>query len=91
MLGGRALDGNAVGMLVLGAVSLLVSAGGFIFGVVAVFAPKGEKAMGKAGICINALLISFTILSIFKSQKVAARENNTPEPPRKAWSYISGH
>jgi hypothetical protein len=80
-------------MLVLGAVSLLVFAGGFIFGLVAFFVPKGEKAVGTAiaGIFINALLISFTIHSIFTSQKVAARGDNAPEPPRKKWSYLSGH
>jgi hypothetical protein len=91
MFGYRTLSENPGGMLVLGAVSLLVFAGGFIFGLVAFFAPKGEKATGKAiaGMCINALLISFTIHSIFTSQKVAAREN--APPPRKKWSYMSGH
>jgi hypothetical protein len=76
----------------LGAVALLVIAGGFIFGIVAFFAPKGEKATRKAiaGICINGLLISFAILSIFTRQKVATSANNPPEPPRKHWSYLSG-
>ena len=92
LFGRRALSGSPVGMLGVGAVSLLVIAGGFIFGVVAFFAPKGEKATGKAlaGICINALLISFTILSSYTRQKVAASEHKVPEPPRKVWSYLSG-
>ena len=80
-------------MLLLGAVSFLVISAGFIFGVVALFALQGEKANGKAvaGICINGLLISFAILSIFTRQKVAASGNNAPQPPRKAWSYLSGN
>jgi len=79
-------------MFVLGAVSVLVIAGGFIFGVVSFFAPKGEKGTGKAvaGMCINGLLISFAVLSIFTRQKVAASGNKAPEPPRKAWYYLSG-
>ena len=79
-------------MLVFGAVSLLVIAGGFIFGVIAFFAAKDKKATGKAlaGICINALLIPFMILSISTRQKVAARESKAQEPPRKPWSYMSG-
>jgi hypothetical protein len=79
-------------MLVFGAVSLLVIAGGFIFGVVAFFAAKSQKATGKAlaGICVNALLIPFMILSISARQKVAARESKPQEPPRKPWSYMSG-
>jgi len=90
MFGCRALSENPGGMLALGAVSLLVFAGGFVFGLVAFLAPRGEKATGKAiaGMCINALLILFTIHSIFTSQKVAAREN--APPPRKKWSYMSG-
>ena len=94
LFGRRALNGSPVGMLVLGAVCSLVIAGGFIFGVVAFFAPKGEKAVtrGKAvaGICINGLLIAFAILSIFTRQKVAASGNHTPDPPRKGRTYISG-
>ena len=94
LFGRRALSGSPVGMLVLGAVCSLVIAGGFIFGVVAFFAPRGGKTgiTGKAvaGICINGLLLSFAILSIFTRQKVAASGNNTPDPPRKGWSYISG-
>ena len=92
VLGRRALSASAVGMLAVGVVSLLVIAGGFTFGVVAFFAPKGEKATGKAiaGICLNALLIAFTILSIVTRQTVAARESKAQEPPRKAWSYQSG-
>jgi hypothetical protein len=79
-------------MFVFGAFSLLVAAGGFICGVIAFFAPQGEKATGKAlvGICLNALLIPFMILSIFASQKVAARETKAQEPPRKPWYYQSG-
>ena len=90
--GRRALSESPVGLLVLGAVSLLVLAGGFIFGLVAFFATKGEKPTGKAlaGICLNALLIPFMILSLFTSQKVAARGNKAPQPPRKPWSYLSG-
>ena len=57
LFGRRALSGSPLGMLVLGAVCSLVIAGGFIFGVVAFFAPKSEKTgtMGKAiaGICIT--------------------------------------
>jgi len=94
LFGQRALSGSPVGMLVLGVVCSLVIAGGFIFGVVAFFAPKGEKTgtMRKAivGICINGLLISFAILSTFTRQKVAASENKTPDPPRKGRTYISG-
>jgi hypothetical protein len=92
LVGRRALSGSPVEMLMLGAVALLVIAGGFIFGIVAFFAPKGEKATRKAiaGICINGLLISFAILSIFTRQKVATSANNPPEPPRKHWSYLSG-
>ena len=90
--GCRALSGSPAGMLVFGAVSLLVIAGGFIFGVIAFFAAKDKKATGKAlaGICINALLIPFMILSISTRQKVAARESKAQEPPRKPWSYMSG-
>ena len=94
LFGRRAFSASAVGMLVLGVVGSLVIAGGFIFGVVAFFAPKGEKTgtMGKAiaGMCINGLLIAFAILSIFTRQQVAASGKNTPDPPRKGWSYISG-
>ncbi len=92
LFGWRALNESAVGMLVLEAVSLLVIAGGFIFGVVAFFAPKGEGATRKAilGMCINWLLLLFAILNIFTSQKVAASGNNAPEPPHKKWSYLSG-
>jgi hypothetical protein len=48
--------------------------------------------MGKAiaGICINGLLISFAILSIFALQKVAANESKTRQPPAKGWSYLTG-
>ena len=79
-------------MLMLGAVCSLFAAGGLILGVVAFFAPKSEKTEARAiaGICINGLLVSFAILSIFTRQNVAANENNTPAPPRKGWSYISG-
>jgi hypothetical protein len=79
-------------MLLFGAVSLLVLAGGFIFGAVAFFAANDKKATGKAlaGICINALLIPFMILSISGRQQVAARESKPQEPARKPWSYMSG-
>jgi len=89
LFGRRALSGSPVEMLLLGAVSLPVIAAGFIFGVVAFFAPKGERATGKsvAGICINGLLLSFAIFSIFTHPKVAVRGNNAPQPPPKAWSY----
>jgi len=94
LFGRRALGGSSVGMLVLGAVCSLVIAGGFILAVVAFFAPKGEKsgttAKAIAGICINGLLISLAILSIFTRQKVAASGNHTPDPPRKGRTYISG-
>ena len=94
LFGRRALSGSPVGMLVLGAVCSLVIAGGFVLGVFAFFAPTGGKTgiTGKAvaGICINGLLLSFAILSIFTRQKAAARGDNTPDPPRKGWSYISG-
>jgi RsiW-degrading membrane proteinase PrsW (M82 family) len=80
-------------MPLVGAVCSLIAAAGFVFGVVAYFAPKGAATSAPwkaiAGICINGLLISFAILSITR-QKVAASENNTPDPPRKPWSYISG-
>jgi hypothetical protein len=94
LLGRPALSGSPVGMLVLGTVSALVITGGFILGVVAFFARKGEQTgtLGKAiaGIFINGLLISFAILSISTRQKVPARSENTPHPPRKGSSYISG-
>jgi hypothetical protein len=92
LFGRRALSGSPVGMLVVGGVSLLAIAGGFILGLVAFFARKGEKATGKAlaGICINALLIPFMILGIFTRQNVAAKESKAHEPPRKPWSYLSG-
>jgi RsiW-degrading membrane proteinase PrsW (M82 family) len=93
LLGRRALSESPVGMPLVGAVCSLIAAAGFVFGVVAYFAPKGAAASAPwkaiAGICINGLLISFAILSITR-QKVAASENNTPDPPRKPWSYISG-
>ena len=93
LLGRRALNESPVGVAVIGTVCSLVIVSGFIFGVVAFFALKGEKA-GKekaiAGIFINGLLISFVILSIFMRQNVAARESKTA-PPRKGWSFISGN
>jgi hypothetical protein len=94
LVGHRALSGSPAGKLVLGTVCSLFIVGGLILGVLGFFARKGEEqgTRGKAiaGICINGLLISFAILSIFTHQKVAARGNNTPDPPRKGWSYISG-
>ncbi len=94
LFGRRAFSESAVGMLVLGAVSSLVVTGGFILGVVAFFAPKGQKAatMGQAiaGVFINGLLISFVILNLFTRQKVAASGNNTPNPSRKPSSFLSG-
>ncbi len=84
-----ALSGSPVGMIVLGAVCSLLIAGGFIFGVVAFFAPKGEKTgtmrTAIAGICINGLLISLAILGILTQQKAVATGNNTPNPPRTGW------
>ena len=94
LFGRRALSGSAVGMFVLAAICSLIIVGGFIFGVAAFLAPKGEPkgAMGKAiaGICINGLLICLAIITLFTRQKVAASGTNTPDPPRKGWSYISG-
>ena len=92
LFGRRAVSGSRVGMLVLGTVCSLFIVAGLIFGVVALFGRKGEEQGGKrkaiTGICINGLLILFTILGIYARQKVAARENNTPAPPRQGWSYI---
>ena len=92
LFGRHALSGSSVGLLLLGAGSLLVIASGFIFGVVALFAPKGERATGKsvAGTCINGLVLSLAIFSIFTHPKVAAHGSDAPQPPRKAWSYVSG-
>ena len=93
LLSRRALGGSPVGMLVLETVCSLVIVGGFIFGVVGFFAPKREKTgNGKAiaGLCINGVLIAFLILSISTRQKFAASGNNTPNPPRKGWSFMSG-
>jgi hypothetical protein len=79
-------------VLLLGAISFLVIAAGFIFSVLAFFAPKGERATRKnvAGLSINGLLLAFVILSICTRPKAAARENNAPQPPRKASIYMSG-
>jgi hypothetical protein len=80
-------------MHLLEGVSLVLIVVGFFFGVVAFFAPKGERDTGKsvAGICINGLLLlSFAIFSIFTHPKGSARGNNAPQHPRKAWSYPSG-
>ena len=92
LLGRRVLNGSPVDMRLLGAVSLAVIAAGFIFGVVAFLATRGQRATAKsvAGICINGLLLSFAIFTIFTRSKVAARENQAPQPPRKAWFYGSG-
>jgi hypothetical protein len=94
LLGGRALREPPVGMGLIGTLCSLVIVAGFIFGIVAFFALKGEKE-GKeraiAGIFINGLLISFVLLSIFMRHKVAARESETSKPPRKGWSFISGN
>ena len=92
LFGHGAVSGSPLGKLVLGTVCSLFILAGLIFGVVALFARKGgEKGTGRkaiAGICINGLLIAFAILGLFAHQKIAARENNTPAPPRKAWLYI---
>ena len=79
-------------MLLLGALSFLVIAAGFAFGVVAFFATKGERATTKsvAGVFINGLLISFAIFSIFTHPKGATRENHASQPSRKPWFYLSG-
>ena len=95
LFGHGAVSESPVGMLVLGAVCSLFIVVGFILGIVALFAPKGEEAGTKRkavwGICINGLIIALAILSLFSRQKVAASENPAPgSPPRKAWSYISG-
>ena len=92
LFGRRVLGGSPVEMRLLGVVSLAVIAAGFIFGIVAFFAPRGQRATAKsvAGICINGLLLSFAIFSIFTRSKVAARENQAPQPPRKPWYYLSG-
>jgi len=94
LFGFETLSGSPVEKLVLGAVCSLFIVGGFMLGVVAIFAPKEEKngtrRKAVAGICINGLLIAFAILSIFTRQKVAASGNNTGAPPRKGSSYISG-
>lgn len=93
-LGRQAINESRVGMLLLGTFCSLFIVAGFISGVVAFFAPKGagKGIVGKAivGIFVNGVLISFAILGIFARQKVAASESNTAEPPRKAWSIISG-
>ena len=94
LLGSRAFNGSPAGMRLLETVCTAIIAGGFIFGVIALYAPKGEKTgKGKAiaGLFINGLLISFLILSIVTRQKVAASENNTPDPPRKGSIFISGN
>src|SRR2546423_14348258 len=54
LFGRRALSVSPVGMFMLGAVCSLFVAGGLILGVVAFFAPKGEKTRTRAiaGICI---------------------------------------
>ena len=92
LLGRPAVSGSRVGMLVLGTVCLLFITAGFIFGLIAFFGSKSEKAGIKAvaGIFINGLLISFVVLSLFALQKAAASANDTQTPPRKAWYYISG-
>jgi len=94
LLGHRAVSGSPVGMLMRGTFCSLLSVGGFIFGVVAVFAPKSEKTAtrGKAiaGILINGLLISFAVFGILTRQRVAASGNNSPEPHRKGSIFISG-
>jgi hypothetical protein len=86
------LVGDRAGMDVLEVFSLLVIAAGFILGVVAFFAPKGERARAKsvAGIFINALLLCFAIFSIFTRPTVAARRETAPQPQRKPWTYMSG-
>jgi hypothetical protein len=94
LIGAAALGESPVGMLVLGIVCWVLFAGGLTLAVIAFSAPKGAGpgTIGKAlaGICINGLLILFTILSVLTRQKVSATENESPAPPRKAWSYISG-
>ena len=91
LFGRQAVSGSRIGMLVLGAVCSLFIVVGFMLGVAAFFAPKGEDSGTRkkaiAGICINGLIIALAILSLFALQKIAATEN---APPRKASSYISG-
>lgn len=91
LFGSWALSGSPFEIL-FGVVSFLLIAAGFIFGVVAFFAPIGERATRKsvAGIFINGLLLAFAIFSFFTSPLVAARGNNAPPPPRKPWIYMSG-
>lgn len=92
LFGRNALSRSPVEMLLLEPVSFLVIAAGFVFGVVAFFATKGQRATAKsvAGICINGLLLSLAILSIFTRPKVTARENHAPQPTHRPWFYLSG-
>ena len=93
LFGHRNLTGSPFEIRLLATVCSLIVVVGFIFGVVALFAPKREKTgKGKAiaGICINGLLIAFIILSISR-QKDAATGNNAPNPPRKGWFGASTH
>ena len=93
LIGDRTFSEDSLAMLLLGAVSLLVIAAGFVFGVIAFFAPEGEgtKAKSVVGIFINGLLLSFAIFSLFTHPTVAAHANNAPPPPaHKPWTYMSG-
>jgi hypothetical protein len=89
LLGHRAVSGNRIGVLVLGIVCSSFIVAGLFLGIVALFGGEGKgKAIG--GICINGLLISLALFSIFMHQKIAARDENAPARPPKGWSYISG-
>jgi hypothetical protein len=89
LLGHGAVNGSPVGMLALGAICSFFIIGGFILGIIALFASKGDGARQKAiwGICINGLIITFAIVSLFSHQRVAAKENKGPNASR---TYISG-
>jgi hypothetical protein len=79
LFGQQGVQGNRIGMIILGGTCTLIILAGFVLGIVALFGTKkhGRKGIfGRAiaGICINGILILFMLIAIPTFKKAAERE-----------------
>lgn len=77
-VGQQAVQGNRIGMLVLGGTCTLLILAGFVFGIVGLVGAKKhgrEGIFGRAiaGVCINGIIILFMLISIPGFIKAAER------------------
>jgi len=78
VFGHQAVQGNRVGMIVLGGTCTLLILAGFVLGIVALigtrkYGTKGILGRAIAGICINGIIICFMLIAIPSFIKAAER------------------